>query len=199
MKPKLKHVRFKDDAYFTPRSLSKAIAFRLRDAFAEEDSGHANIRHILEPSAGDGSFVEAARSAWPHARITAIEPNRVGAASPNVRQVHATFETWCAKSHEVDLVIGNPPYMLAEEHVALARQTGTWVAFLLRLSFLGSQARAKTVWASPGLRWLIPISRRPSFTGGGSDASEYAVFVWQRGFTGNAEILPHLQWSESAK
>jgi hypothetical protein len=98
--------------------------------------------------------------------------------------------------HEVDLIIGNPPYMLAEEHVTLARKTGAWVAFLLRLSFLGSQARAKTVWASPGLRWLIPISRRPSFTGGGSDASEYAVFVWGRGFTGNAVVLPHLQWSE---
>lgn len=205
-KPKLKHVRFKDDAYFTPKTLARAIAFRLRDAFAEEDSEswdaefdakyRTNIRHILEPSAGDGSFVEAAKSAWPHARITALEPNRISAESPNVRQIRTTFEAWCTKSREVDLIIGNPPYMLAEEHVTLARKTGAWVAFLLRLSFLGSQARARTVWASPGLRWLIPISRRPSFTGGGSDASEYAVFVWQRGYEGNAEILSHLQWSE---
>lgn len=216
-RPKLKHVRFKDDAYFSPRPLARAIAFRLRDAFAEEDSEscdaefdakyRTNIRHILEPSAGDGSFVEAAKSAWPHARITAIEPNRIGANSWHTTEHRTTFEAWCAKverskardlamPREVDLIIGNPPYMLAEEHVTLARKTGAWVAFLLRLSFLGSQARARTVWASPGLRWLIPISRRPSFTGGGSDASEYAVFVWQRGYEGNAEILSHLQWSE---
>jgi hypothetical protein len=124
-----------------------------------------------------------------------------------VRQIRTTFEAWCierekskardlAMPREVDLIIGNPPYFLAEEHVALARETAPWVAFLLRLSFLGSQERGRTLWSLPGLRWLIPISRRPSFTGGGSDASEYAVFVWERGFTGNAVVLPHLQWSE---
>lgn len=199
------HVRLKDDAYFSPRPLAKAIVDRLVPLMHTRTIESEPVRHILEPSAGDGAFVEAAKAAWPHARITALEPNRISSSSFHLTQHRTTFEAWCAAREkskaaklamprDIDLVIGNPPYSLAEAHVTLARQTSPVVAFLLRLSFLGSQERERTLWSAPGLRYLIPIARRPSFTGGGSDACEYAVFIWERGFAGNAELLPHLKW-----
>ena len=35
---------------------------------------------------------------------------------------------------------------------------------------------------------MIVLAKRPSFTGGGTDACEYAGLIWIRGYTGDARI-----------
>lgn len=188
--------RLADDAYLTQDALALAICQKLRSL------GVKFVQNVLEPSAGEGAFVRAVQVTWPHAEVISVEPRaeaaakiQYGAVVPSTLEEYATpaQQRWS----DFDLVVGNPPYKHAEDHVRLARamcDSGGHVAFLLRMSFLSSQGRVQRLWdAQPGLRWLIPLAQRPTFVaGGGTDNSEYAVFVWQTNYTGRAEITEHL-------
>lgn len=189
--------RLADDAYLTQDDLALAICQRLNTLIGTP-------RTVLEPSAGEGSFVRAAYSVWPGCSVHSVEPRPV--AANKIAKGHLNIETFEEFAKKVegavmparlglyDLVLGNPPYKRAEEHVMLARSMGRHVAFLLRMSFLSSQGRVQRLWdAQPGLRWLIPLAQRPTFMrSGGTDNSEYAVYVWERGFSGWATITRHL-------
>lgn len=82
-----------------------------------------------------------------------------------------------------DVLITNPPYSLAQEFVEHAWEIaspGAKLILLLRVNFFGGQKRSK--W----LKNFMPIEchvtpRRPKFTGKGTDSTEYARFVWQKG------------------
>lgn len=80
-------------------------------------------------------------------------------------------------NQKFSLVISNPPYSEAERFVEHALKIGTTVCFLLRLNWLASKKRAPFHRAHPSDVYVLP--RRPSFTGGGTDATEYAWFVWR--------------------
>lgn len=181
--------RIGNDAYLTPRALALTICRKLETLIQIP-------RHVLEPGAGEGAFMDAAEQTWPRANIVGmdLEPR-----SPGV--LRGDFLTSPAGGSQ-SLVLGNPPYLLAEQfvHAGLRHvELSGHVAFLLRLSFLGGQGRADSLWSKRNLRWLAPITPRPSFTPDGkTDAAEYALFVWQRGYVGNAELLAPLRWSRSA-
>jgi hypothetical protein len=88
------------------------------------------------------------------------------------------------------LLVTNPPYSLAAEFIqrALERyRKSIDCAFLLRLNYLGSQKRAAFHREHPSDVFVLP--RRPSFTGKGTDATEYAWFVWGPGRGGRWSIL----------
>jgi len=179
--------RLPDDAYFTPPALALEICRRLSFLFS--------VERILEPSAGTGSFVAAARQVWPTAKIAAID-------------LHERHEEACLAAFatrfdaldflqlrgsalvRADLVLGNPPYSLAEEfvrHALSGIEVGATVAFLLRLSFLGSKGRLLGLFKEHPLRYLIPVAGRPSFTPNRkTDQMEYGVFVWTKG-----AVVPH--------
>jgi hypothetical protein len=87
----------------------------------------------------------------------------------------------------VDLIITNPPYTYAQEFltVSLKHCLGV-VAYLLRINFLGTQKR-RFWWQDKLPSHLYVLSNRPSFTAtGGTDATEYAWFVWD--FKNSAEV-----------
>jgi hypothetical protein len=186
---KLRSERIGNDAYLTPPALALAICARLRDL------GIHHPGRVLEPGAGAGAFMRATAETWPDASVTGydLEPKLPGI-------IRADFLKG-TQGHAFALILGNPPYLFAEDfvHVGLDRATHFgFVAFLLRLSFLGGQGRADSLWNARNLRWLAPITPRPSFTPDGkTDAAEYALFVWQRGYVGNAELLAPLRWSRS--
>lgn len=146
------------DFYATPPWLVRAILPCLR----------VTPHRILEPAAGDGAIVRELRAAYPSARIDEYELTR-GA-------------DFLAKEPrpEYDLVITNPPYALAERFVRHAlrfrRSHESEVVMLLRLNFLGGQKRAAWLRACTPCVFVSP--RRPSFTGRGTDATEYAWFIW---------------------
>lgn len=173
--------RIANDAYFTPQPLADEICRRLADVFEEERA--TSTSRIWDPCCGGGAFSVAAKKAWPSATVLATDYSvnfLVGVSSPGQ-----------------DLIVSNPPYLLAERFVYRALDFVPClgrVVFLLRLSFLAGQRRLALYEQHP-LRYLVPITPRPSFTPDGkTDASEYGVFVWERGYTGLPEILPHIRW-----
>lgn len=91
-----------------------------------------------------------------------------------------------------DCVIGNPPYKYAEAFVRLSLEhtvEGGYVVFLLRLAFLEGQERGAGLWKEYPPKQVAVCSQRPSFTGDGkTDATAYAVFVWQKGYSGSTSL-----------
>jgi hypothetical protein len=75
-----------------------------------------------------------------------------------------------------DVIIMNPPYKLAMEFVEHAIESAGVTVCLLRLAFLASQKRAAFWREHPADVYVLP--KRPSFTGGGTDSTDYAWFVW---------------------
>jgi hypothetical protein len=186
------------DNYQTPVKLAHAICQRLATVIPSP-------KRIVEPSAGLGYFVSASKEFWPSASLLAVEIRDECEQCLKDRHADEVFigpwEDLSLDSKPVpDLIIGNPPYEFAQEHLRIALNrvvTSGHVAFLLRMAFLNSQERVNTLWdTQPGFRYLLPLAQRPSFTGDGkSEHSEYAVYIFQKGWKGNAEILPHL-WVE---
>ena len=84
----------------------------------------------------------------------------------------------------VDLVISNPPFVLALEFIQRALDDvrfGGWVVMLLRLNFFGSQKRKPFFDAHMPERVYIH-NQRMSFTPDGkADSVEYMHAVWRKG------------------
>jgi len=81
-------------------------------------------------------------------------------------------------SGKVDLIFTNPPYSIALEFIEKALQHADTVIMLLRINFLGAQKR-HTFFSNNEPDALYVLSKRPSFTGKGTDSTEYAWYVWQ--------------------
>lgn len=79
----------------------------------------------------------------------------------------------------VDCVITNPPFSLATQFIDRSLKDSLFAAYLLRLNFWGSRKR-KEWWQGKEPTHQFTLAERPSFTGKGTDATEYAWFVWDR-------------------
>ena len=83
----------------------------------------------------------------------------------------------------LDLIITNPPFNQAQAFADRALKLsneGGYVALLLRLAFLESVTRAEWLHANMPEDVYV-LSKRPSFTGKGTDSTAYAWFVWRKG------------------
>lgn len=202
-KPEVERVAL--DFYATPDPLALAICSYLYDEVG-------CFRWIVEPSAGHGAFVRAARSVWPDAGILAVDvaPERLEALE-RAGATRVDIVDWPERAAagwyylgptDPLLIVGNPPYRSAEEHVRAAlasMREGDDLAFLLRINFLGSLDRV-ALWNDTPLVEVVPIAPRPSFTGGGTDGTEYAIFRWRKGYNGPAYLRRPLVWrKERAK
>lgn len=185
------------DAYYTPEADARACVATL-------DLRH--VRTVLEPSVGAGAWVRAVRDvsdvlmvsgkrAHPiHITGLDLDPQAAGLAMQ--QEPGAPLNVACNEAMETiymaaalggqrwDLVIGNPPYSDAQEHVEMALEMGQSVAFLLRLAFLES-AKRQAFWREFPAASIGTLVSRPSFTGNGkSDSAAYAFFLWHRGYRG---------------
>lgn len=141
---------------------------------------------ILEPSAGNGNVVSVVREYCSDANIDAYEireeeySNLVNAGADSV-QICNFLD--CESDKKYDLIIGNPPYSIAidfiEKSLNMLKSDGRLI-FLLRTNFLESKKRFE-FWQSNQLSELLVLSKRPSFTGKGTDATSYSWFVWDKG------------------
>ena len=167
------------DRYPTPAPLARYLVGLLPEL--------ALSGRVLEPSCGAGAWLEAVWSTGWRGELLGvdIEPD------PSVDLV-ADFlrdeipDGW-------DLVLGNPPYSLAEPFVRRSLElvkVGGLVAFLLRLSFLESRKRLP-LWSEHRLDRVHVLAERPSFTEDGrSDSAAYALFVWRR-MAPHVQLMPH--------
>lgn len=188
-----KKARIANDAYYTPSKPIRIILRRLADDIARLKGD------ILEPSAGAGSVVkELLAIGIDPIRIVAMDIDPVAATKCFALGVETHHKDFLQSRGlaRFSLVIGNPPYKddLPEQfvrHVLSQPYEGDrMVCFLLRLNWLGSQARAAFHREFPSSVYVLP--ERPSFTSDGkTDSTEYAWFVWRSWDpVAHVEVLP---------
>lgn len=110
-----------------------------------------------------------------------------------------------------DWIVGNPPYakpsgrvsqrtgkpIMTEcvgEHVDRAMRLlrpGGHLAFLLRVAWFAPPSRDALLAKYP-VKHLLLLSHRPSFRGGKTDATEYAIFLWERGWRGGSTTIERM-------
>jgi len=137
----------------------------------------------LEPCAGSGEIIKVISRQNIKARWTAIEisPEYSKTLVEVVGQegdvvITDFLQMPCSDIFKVDVAITNPPYSRVMDFVTKSMQLADWVIMLLRLNFLGSLKRAKFFHRHMPDVYVLP--NRPSFTGEGTDSTEYAWFVW---------------------
>lgn len=171
------------DRYYTPEVLARVLVGRLDICPGES---------ICEPSAGGGAFARALRDLPDPGPITCVDvdPMAPGLDAGN----HAAVSDFVhyKPAHRFDWIVGNPPYRHALAHVEHALTISDRVAFLLRLGFLESAKRAP-FWELNPCRRIWALSERPSFTGGGTDATAYGFFYWDALYPGPTR-LDVLSW-----
>ena len=89
------------------------------------------------------------------------------------------YLTWTPKT-EFDLLITNPPFSHGLEFLQKSLTEAKTVAYLLRVNFLGSVDR-RAFWGLNEPDHMLVLTPRPSFVYGGTDSTEYAWFIWDRG------------------
>jgi hypothetical protein len=177
------------DQYFTPPDVARRCVMALDTVSLFDQPSY-----VAEPSVGGGAFALAVRELWPSARVLGVDldPGSRGFDLCHEACVSDWLDVPGRASDPFDAVIGNPPYSHAEPHIrhalSVVREGGT-VAFLLRLAMLEGQKRAAFWREFPPVAVHV-LSRRPSFTGGGTDSAAYGFFQWRRGFRGE----PRLGW-----
>ncbi len=173
------------DRYYTPADLARVLV---------DGIGIDSDDRILEPSAGGGAFVRAARAHGAHVTALDIDQQAAGLADAD-RGLTCDFLGFRPRGERFDLVLGNPPYAPAEAHVRHALAIAPRVAFLLRLAFLESTKRLD-LWKVCPLSHVAVLAQRPSFTQGGTDSAAYGFFLWDRDHRGPT-TLEIVSWRSS--
>lgn len=140
--------------------------------------------NVLEPSAGNGNIVNIIKHKYPNNPITSCEireeeyDNLIQYSNEVIIDDFLTHQF----SNKYKIIIGNPPFNLALDFVTKSLgmlDDDGMLIFLLRTAFLESKARYE-FWQNNPLSGLYTLSKRPSFTGKGSDATSYSWFVWHK-------------------
>lgn len=181
------------DFYATPRDFcDRALnLIELRD-FYPNAGAHAPAPHILDPGCGAGVWGQAALARWSSAVVDGVEIRDIE-TPPGYRYIYRGNFLLMDHGLEYDLVIGNPPYFYAEPFVrvglANTRQDGL-LLYLLPLRFLEGKRRAKGLFRDFPPREVWVAGRVPFLGTKKTDATAYAMFLWQKGWTGT----PSLKW-----
>lgn len=143
------------------------------------------LPRVLDAGCGGGVWGEGLRELYPGAGLAGIDIR-------NVRK-HDAYNLWLANTsyftkrwHDLDAVIGNPPFSIATQwilHSLAQLREGGYLVLLLRLAFLEGERRATALY-SKGIKpiRLAVYSKRPSFSNdGGTDKTAYMAVVWQKG------------------
>ena len=191
--------RKKYDFYETPIELCKESLTRL---FIDERLDFGGV--YLDAGAGSGVWGKALYSCKDMGEN--VFSHYIIGVDIVKRDISVGYDSWkCVdfidfEDSGVDMVFGNPPYSIAEEFVRKGMELvidGGYVYFLLRLAFLESKKRINLFNKFPPKRVYV-LQRRPSFFSANgktrtTDATSYAMFLWQKGYEGKPE-LDWLYW-----
>ena len=151
-------------------------------------------KKVLEPCAGDGALI---RPIWQYCGQPDIQAYDIDESHmPQLAMLANDGDILCYGTRDIltltpkevtyfNTIITNPPFSNTQEileHLLEIRanaplNTKPKIIILQRLGFLGSQKR-HNFWNKypPDAVWAV--SKRPSFTGQGTDAHEYGWFIW---------------------
>ena len=198
--------RRKFDFYETPKGLCKAS---LRRFVLDETNldRYAPFMSVLDPGCGSGVWESALYEMY---NVSVLDQLSLDGIDMQEKESNLCYTGWFVGdfldfniSDKYDLVMGNPPYSLAEEFVRHSMSLiddGGYVFFLLRLAFLESKKRHFGLFTEFQPKRVYVLSRRPSFFSSGNDGKKttdalaYAMFLWQKGWSGKTE-LDWLYWS----
>lgn len=177
----------KQELYETP----KWLVYAFWKKFADQDL-LVNSYKFMEPCCASGNVIKATNKFfkenhlpdinWSVAEINPkFEPElHNGYNFPSISSVfigdYLTAAWPKTKEDRFDLIITNPPFSLAEKFIEKAITEAKVVVMLLRVNFLGSKKRVEFFKKYKPDIYISP--KRPSFEKGGTDATEYAWFVW---------------------
>ena len=185
-----------DDYYATTPALAELCCRALKKDFIAQPRRILDPSTILEPTCGSGSWLPGIAATWPGAWLHAIEqnPDLAGYARGRGFSVEQQ-DVFKAQLATYDLIVGNPPFRLADDLIPmlLSRlRPGGVLAFLLRLNFFAGQGRYERLWRIFPAAAAYPLPARPGFTAdGGTDGTDYMLCCWKQGWEGPT-ILRHL-------
>lgn len=138
---------------------------------------------ILDPGCGTGVYGKVLQEFYPNSYMFGVEKNYERFPNPGYYDVWIPEDYLTVEGLSAHAVIGNPPYKLAEKFFwqALKNIQGHGhINFLLRLGFLESERRYKTMWSCGYKPTNITVlNTRPSFTGNGKTyPTAFAFFDW---------------------
>ena len=107
------------------------------------------INTVYEPCVGDGRILMVAKAHAPHIKCGWSELSK-------------GKDYLTEPLPDVDLVITNPPFSHAQQFIDRARTHSKLALMLLRVNFMGSQARHDW-WKKQGVVALFNLSKRPCF------------------------------------
>lgn len=172
-----------NDAYYTPEGAAYAI---VRHLVETKRLPRKATTTLLEPHVGGGAWVSALKRARVPGLIHAsdVDPNAAGLVHPD-GDVAGEVADFLVHVYGMlfDVILGNPPFGNAEEHVRRALELlrpGGLLIFLLRRNWLGA-ARFDFIAEGRAPVDEIVLAPRLSFTDGGTDEQEYSVFIWRGG------------------
>lgn len=176
------------DAYYTPDDvadlMTDAVARIIGARWCEMDC-------VVEPHAGGGALVRAAKRQWPGLSVLAGD---IDYHAPGLYEADAIIADNWLTAEFLDyslnrIIIMNPPFSghCGLPHVQKAigvRGPDGVVCALLPLSFLSSKGRADFLAAHPPTQVTV-LSGRPRWGGpltqGMSGRQDMAIFVWAAG------------------
>ncbi len=163
---------------------------------------------VCDPCAAGGELLAAIKALRPDLKLYAFEIKEHEAPKLEALRDEGVIEGYLigdfrelvkefTDDTRFDFVITNPPYSLAREMIEASLRAAKVAAHLLRINFLGSQKRVDFIKSTrPGLK-ILP--NRPGFTGWGSDATEYAFFVFGDAASAGTWELCELTTDEAIK
>lgn len=202
--------RDESDYYATTPALAELCCRTLAKDFIAHPSRILDPTSILEPTCGSGSWLPGIASTWPNASIAAVERHPDLAEYSRKRgftvQQKDVFQ---AELGKYDLIVGNPPFALADHLIPMLisrLNPGGVLAFLLRLNFFEGNDRYERLWRIFPAAAAYPLPDRPGFTEDGmTDGTGYMLCCWKVGWEGPTQ-LRHLdnrfienRWSQGKR
>jgi len=180
--------RIEDDAYETP----SWCVDRLLESPLVADI--AVLKNWMEPCAGEGAIIRAVNALVPRVSWWAVElreecrePLGQLVSTPIICD-YVRYAESVREVANLDVIISNPPYSVAQQVIEASLPLARWVIMLLRVNFQASDERHSFMRQYPPDVLVLP--NRPRFRTGinpkngkvwSSDATEYAWFCWPPG------------------
>lgn len=177
--------RHKTDYYVTPEKNIHQFFDKFDEFYDLNDE--VEFTEALDPCAGGDakhgmSYPNVLNQRYPNLTVRTMDVREDSLAEfPDT-----DFLSWDKNQKPFDdlepsIIISNPPFYLAEQFVRKSYEVapdGCLIVFLLRLNFLGSNARFPLFQELPPSA-IFTHHRRMSFTDDGkTDSIEYAHFLW---------------------
>lgn len=134
------------------------------------------LQPTLDPCCGSGEIMHVARRSE-RSVMRGMEIDVSRGMEAQQRGFDVTIGDALRESWHDQHILTNPPFSRAMEFLVKAMDECPVTAVLLRLGYQSSKARMDW-WRAHPPSWEIILSKRPSFTGTGTDSQEYGWFVW---------------------